>query len=121
MSTQIQLRRGTAADASTIVFAVGEPFYCTDTKRFGIGDGVTPGGTLFEVDTAAIPGGFVPAFTSLAELQAIVTDDELVTGFAVPGVIGGALVYYRLLADGTGTRPNDYNASTNNRSWHQII
>ena len=40
----IQLKRGLEADRLSLTPAPGEPLYVTDTKKFYIGDGVTPGG-----------------------------------------------------------------------------
>ena len=38
---KIQVRRGTQAEFEDVIFDNGEPYYITDTKSFGIGDGVT--------------------------------------------------------------------------------
>lgn len=45
-STQVQLRRGTAAQILAKVPAIGELWYATDTKKLYIGDGSTAGGTI---------------------------------------------------------------------------
>ena len=49
----LQLRRGTESDRLLITPASGEPLYTTDTRKFYIGDGVTPGGILL-ADAGAI-------------------------------------------------------------------
>ena len=41
---KLQLRRGTNAQRTSIVFAAGEPFWCTDTNVLYVGDGSTVGG-----------------------------------------------------------------------------
>lgn len=41
---KLLLRRGTDAERQTVTFALGEPGFTTDTKRFFVGDGTTPGG-----------------------------------------------------------------------------
>ena len=38
---KIQVRRGTQEEFEDVIFDNGEPYYITDTKSFGIGDGVT--------------------------------------------------------------------------------
>ena len=43
----LRLRRGTEANRTSITPVQGEPIYTTDTKKFFIGDGVTPGGVEF--------------------------------------------------------------------------
>jgi hypothetical protein len=40
------IRRGLEKDRSSIIFALGEMIYITDTKKVYIGDGTTPGGIL---------------------------------------------------------------------------
>ena len=52
--TKIVIRRGTdiqrrTANVTGITFDLGEPAYCTDTKRLFIGDGATVGGTAVGV------------------------------------------------------------------------
>lgn len=52
--TKIIIRRGTdiqrrTANVTGITFDLGEPAYCTDTKRLFIGDGATVGGTAVGV------------------------------------------------------------------------
>lgn len=42
----LQIRRGLAADLSSVTPAEGEPLYTTDTKRLYLGDGTTAGGVL---------------------------------------------------------------------------
>ena len=49
----LRLRRGTDAERLTIVPALGEPIYVTDTEKMYIGDGVTTGGN--ELQVSAIP------------------------------------------------------------------
>lgn len=44
MSTQVQLRRGTAEQNDMFVGAEGELTYCTDTQELRIHDGSTVGG-----------------------------------------------------------------------------
>lgn len=44
MASKIQVRRGLAAQAALVTFDAAEPFFCTDTKEWGMGDGVTVGG-----------------------------------------------------------------------------
>lgn len=39
-----QIRRGTDAERSIEIFAVGEPIFTTDTRRLYVGDGTTQGG-----------------------------------------------------------------------------
>lgn len=41
LTTQIQLRRDTAANLANVVLDTGEPGYATDTKKLAIGDGST--------------------------------------------------------------------------------
>ncbi len=44
MADKIQVRRGTDAQRSVVVFDLGEPVFTTDTKQLYIGDGSTTGG-----------------------------------------------------------------------------
>ncbi len=54
---QLQVRRGASDELATIVPAVGEPCYTTDTKELIMGDGVTPGGVRLVPSPAnAAPG-----------------------------------------------------------------
>jgi len=53
----LQLRRGTDSDRLSIIPASGEPLFTTDTKKFYIGDGVTPGGLLLADANAADSNG----------------------------------------------------------------
>ncbi len=46
MATKIQVRRGIKANSTAVVFDAGEPFFLTDTKEIGMGDGATAGGWL---------------------------------------------------------------------------
>lgn len=47
----IRIRRGTDAQRSTVVFEMAEVAFATDTEKFYIGDGVTPGGILIDDQT----------------------------------------------------------------------
>lgn len=54
---QLQVRRGFAAELATIIPALAEPCYTTDTKELIMGDGVTPGGVrLVPTYANAAPG-----------------------------------------------------------------
>lgn len=55
MATQIQFKRGTAADLAAVnpVLTNGEPCYETDTGKFKIGDGTTPWNSLAYSSDAA--------------------------------------------------------------------
>ena len=74
--------------------------------------------------TAAAAGGWVPAFTTQAALLAIATT-TIATGTIIQGTISGVFMTVQL-ADGSQTtgggyyRPDDYNASTNQRVWVQL-
>lgn len=54
----LQIRRGLAADRTSITPATGEPIYTTDTKRLYIGDGSTAGGVIVsgQVDGSGTAG-----------------------------------------------------------------
>ena len=41
---KLLFRRGTDTERQSVTFALGEPGFTTDTKRFFVGDGVTTGG-----------------------------------------------------------------------------
>ena len=60
----LQIRRGLAADRTTITPAQGELLYTTDTKQLYAGDGTTPGGVLITGGGAANTGDFI--FTNSA-------------------------------------------------------
>ncbi len=47
----IKIKRGTDLERQGVIFPLGEPVYCTDTKKLYIGDGVTPGGVAVTSDT----------------------------------------------------------------------
>ena len=47
----IRIRRGTDAERATVVFEMAEVAFATDTEKFYIGDGVTPGGILIDDQT----------------------------------------------------------------------
>jgi hypothetical protein len=51
----LRLRRGTNAERTGEVFAVGELVYTTDTKQLYVGDGVTTGGLLVSSSSATSP------------------------------------------------------------------
>lgn len=58
----LQLRRGLAADRTTITPAQGELIYTTDTKLVYVGDGTTAGGTLI----SGGGGGASDSFSTIA-------------------------------------------------------
>lgn len=121
MAQKIQIRRGSKAASLSIIFDVGEIFFLTDTLEFGVGDGFTAGGIIF-AKASPIAGGFVPAYNSLSDLQDIVTAGGVTpANMVAPGIVSGALVWYQLRADTTGLHPDDYDASTNAVSWHQVL
>ena len=47
----IRIRRGTDAERSSVVFELAEIAFATDTEKFYIGDGLTPGGILIDDQT----------------------------------------------------------------------
>jgi hypothetical protein len=50
----ISLRSGLEEERQQVILKLAEPAYCTDSKQFYIGDGVTPGGVLVGGGTDAI-------------------------------------------------------------------
>lgn len=102
MSTQVQLRRGTAAQHANFVGAPGEITYVTDENTIRVHDGVTPGG--HEVSDADLRQAFD------AHLAEKVTDINGVHGFKVEGgtftpFIAGATDYS--VQEGHYTRQGD--------------
>ena len=59
---KIQIRRGTTQEINSVVPDGGEPFYVTDTKKFGIGDGSTTVQNINMYD-----GGWVQSNATLTE------------------------------------------------------
>lgn len=73
---------------------------------------------------ATLAGGWTPAFTTQAGLLALTTT-ETATGTILQGTIGGAFVTVQFAAGSQTTgggyyRPDDYNASSNQRVWVQL-
>ena len=71
----LQLRRGLAADRTSITPDAGEPIYTTDTKRLYIGDGSTAGGVIVsgQVDGSGTAGK-VAAWSDTDTLTNLVAD-----------------------------------------------
>ena len=71
MSQKIQVRRGTDANRTSVVFDAGEPLFTTDTEKFYVGDGSTAGGIL--IGPGASGGGGVGNIVSLNGLTGTLT------------------------------------------------
>jgi hypothetical protein len=107
MSTQLQLRRGTAADNAAFTGASGEAAYATDTKRLALHDGSTAGGTLIpnykdlqsNPFTFATAGGTANALTASTTLN----PTSLTAGLAVDVKIASANTGAATLAWGSTT------------------
>jgi hypothetical protein len=81
-----------------------------------------PTGASFTPGPFSPSGSFIPSYTSVATLRAIPTaNGAIVLSQIIPGLVSGGAVYYQLRVGGTGIQPNDYNASTNNVSWYQVL
>jgi hypothetical protein len=114
MATQVQLRRGTAAQVAAWTGAVAELGYATDTKRLAVGDGVTAGGSLLpllsEVQktsynwaTLGVTLGANPFTTSLSSTTVTVnqTAHALTTGNSV--TFAGATTFNNVTISGAYT------------------
>lgn len=109
LSFSFQIQVITAGDTETYVDTV-----------ITLKNTLLPQGATFIPQTPSTPGGaFVPAYTSIAGLQALTTFNTLPIGIIVPGLVNNASASFRLLAGGGGILPGDYNASTNNVSWYE--
>ncbi len=79
----------------------------------------TPGDVTPASPAGAVPGSRPLAFTTAAELTALVTAGRT-RGRYISGSLNGALVNVVLLAGNGDYVPDDYNATTNARGWFQI-
>jgi hypothetical protein len=100
----LQLRRGTEAERLLITPASGEPLFTTDTKKFYIGDGSTPGGVLF-ADAGATDSSGQSIFATITYVNN-----------AIDSVVGGApnsLDTLKEIADAINNDSNFYASLVN--------
>jgi hypothetical protein len=94
----IRIRRGTDAQRSTVVFEMAEVAFATDTEKFYIGDGVTPGGILIDdqsltynatTSTITTADGSTVTLTNLPSLAQVTkwdaAYDNMITSVTITG------------------------------------
>lgn len=97
-----QIRRGTDAERSIEIFAVGEPIFTTDTRRLYVGDGTTQGGIRVSGD---IPNNLddlsdVNIPPSPASGDILIWDGASFTTKTLPaGVVEGSNYRINIIAD----------------------
>jgi hypothetical protein len=94
----IRIRRGTDAQRSTVVFEMAEVAFATDTEKFYIGDGVTPGGILIDdqtlsynaaTNTITTADGNTVVLTNIPTLAQTTTWDTAYNNMVVSATITG--------------------------------
>jgi len=140
----LKLRRGTEAQRGTIVPAEGELIYTTDTKKLYIGDAITTGGNLLDLElkgniagnvnllTHSILGtnleidganGNIYAATVSADLKgSVFADDSTVLIDGINGRILGEVYTSVANIKITGGTSGQYlrTDGTGNLSWHTV-
>jgi len=69
----LQIRRGTEGQLSAVTLAQGEPAFTTDSQKFVVGDGFTPGGVY-------IGGGTTATFLNVNVINTLTADSVVLTG-----------------------------------------
>ena len=99
---KIQVRRGTSQEIGNIIPDVGEPFYVTDTKSFGIGNGINTAGK------GSFDGQWVNASATIVKDVSLQGSSKLT--YTLSNVPNDGYAYEVLLmgAAVTGTTSGDY-------------
>jgi hypothetical protein len=94
----IRIRRGTDAERATVVFEMAEVAFATDTEKFYIGDGVTPGGILIDdqtltynssTNTITTADGSTVVLTNVPSIAQIANWDTAYNNMVVSATITG--------------------------------
>lgn len=89
MSQKIQFRRGSLAEVGSTIFDQGEPVWITDQHKLYIGDGVTPGGVLWNVENPTYLSGSIANAvytTGNQTISGVKKFDGVISGFGQFGV-----------------------------------